>query len=89
MSLVFLFQLDRGIADLAIHLLDMIVCEGLSYEMMLKLSSCKPYRRTTTTTDRTNQMQHTGGGASVTMGYSVIIAVIGNIWIAIKMCYCL
>lgn len=82
-------KLDKGISDLAVHLLDMIVCEGLSYEMMLKLSSCKPYRRTTTTTDRTNQMHHTGGGASVTMGYSVIIAVIGNIWTAITMCYCL
>ena len=65
----------------------MIVCEGLSYEMMLKLSSCKPYRTTTTTTDRTNQMHHTGGAASVTMGYSVIIAVIGNIWTAITIYY--
>ena len=77
MEIFFLFQLDKGIADLAVHLLDMIVCEGLSYEMMLKLSSCKPYRTTTTTTDRTNQMHHTGGGASVTWGYNVIIAVIG------------
>ena len=84
---MFLFQLDKGIAYLAVHLLDMIVCEGLSYEMMLKLSSCQPYRTTTISTDRTNQMQHTGGGSGVVVGYSVVIPVIWNTLTAIIMSY--
>jgi len=70
-------KLDKGISYLAPFFMDFLVCEGLSYEMMLKLSSCKPYRTTTTSTDRTNQMQHTGGGSVVVVGYSVVIAVIG------------
>jgi len=66
-------KLDKGISYLAPYFLDFVVCEGLSYQMMLRLSSCKPYTTTTTTTDRTNKLHHTSGA-----GYLAV-----NIWLAL------
>jgi len=80
-------KLDRGISYLAPYFLDFIVCEGLSYQMMLKLSSCKPYTTTTSTTDRTNQVSHTASANSVVMHLGVLLAVIGYTWCAIMRCY--
>ena len=80
------FQLDRGIFHLAPYFLDFIVCEGLPYQMMLKLSSCLPYTTTTTTTDRTNQLHHTSSADIVVVDFGVLLAVIGYTWCAITVC---
>ena len=80
------FQLDAGISHIAPYFLDFVVCEGLSYQMMLKLSSCLPYTTTTTTTDRTNQLHHTSSANSVVVDFAVLLAVIGYTWCAITVC---
>lgn len=43
-------QLDVRIRELSPVFLDMVVCEALTYQMMLQLESCTEYRTTTTTT---------------------------------------
>jgi len=42
-------QLDTRIRELSLVYLDMVVCEALTYQMMLQLESCTEYRTTTTT----------------------------------------
>merc|ERR1711974_273938 len=43
-------QLDSRIRELSLVYMDMVVCEALTYQMMLQLESCAEYRTTTTTT---------------------------------------
>ena len=51
-----LAHLDTAIASLSPVFLDLVVCEGLEYEMMSGLASCAAYL---TTTSRTQQLPQT------------------------------
>ena len=51
-----LAHLDTAIASLSPVFLDVVVCEGLEYDMMSRLTSCAVYLTTTT---RIQQLPHT------------------------------
>ena len=56
LTAVQLAHLDTAIASLSPVFLDLVVCEGLEYEMMSGLASCAAYL---TTTSRTQQLPQT------------------------------
>jgi len=58
-------QLDSRIRELSLVYMDMVVCEALTYQMMLQLESCTEYRTTTTTTLSPRSGQHTSSSHSL------------------------
>jgi len=71
-------KLNNGISHLAPHFLDFVVCEGLSYQMMLKLSSCQRY--TTTTTKSKTMDKDTSAGLQVLsdLGLMVVLKTVAS-----------
>jgi len=59
-----LSQLNSRIRELSLVYMDMVVCEALTYQMMLQLESCTEYRTTTTTTLSPRSGHHTSSSAS-------------------------
>jgi len=59
-------QLDSRIRELSPTYMDMVVCEALTYQMMLQLDSCTEYRTTTTSTLSPRSGHHTSTSTSLT-----------------------